>query len=1326
MTEKHTFFFGAGNAEGDGSQRNLLGGKGVGLHEMTRLGLPVPPGFTISTEVCTYYYSNAKTYPQNLKEQAEAALAKLEKTIGLKFGDPEKPLLVSVRSGARASMPGMMDTILNLGLNDRVAEGIILQAKSRGASESEMGRFTYDSYRRFIAMYSEVVLQINTIFFEEALERKKEIRGVSKDTDLSAEDLRALVKEYKGIVLEQSGEKFPEDPLIQLWGAIGAVFNSWMTARAITYRRLNAIPEDWGTAVNVQAMVFGNMGNDCATGVAFTRDPSTGEKKFFGEFLPNAQGEDVVAGTRTPQPINEQSKNTANNDLQTLEQTMPSVYAELVDVYKRLEQHYKEMQDIEFTIQRGKLFMLQCRTGKRTAAAAIRIAVEMVKEGLIPKKEAIQRIKPEQLDQLLHPMLDPNAKKEKLGKGLPASPGAASGQIVFDPNVAEKWVRELNRKVVLVRTETSPEDIHGMSVAEGILTARGGMTCVAGETKVLTDQGIFSSEEVFNRLEKEEVFRVLSVDSRTMRPVWRNIIAAGKKQENVLTVSVSQTGRVDENILRLTADHKMMVFNNRHLVKKPLEEVLKDEDFINVVSELPSLGETMTSLSLAYVAGALFSDGYINLKETKGSVTFIQKQTPEKAEFIAAVERTFLDAFGVPFSYIRTREVTSILREREINGSVEDQICFRREPAARLSAIRENFVNWIMTLDRTAILHFLAGYVDGDGTYVEESSAVRIQISLSGKRPKILHGLVLACLRIGIVPQITSSRENINLQISEQVDSILAFTHQIQVEIPARMYESKCLSTKGLFGDIVDHVNFMGRVREGIKRNLMFGAEKIRRDILPLCPGKSMREVEAILNSSLRSFQIKKVGDAQKATVYNFEVDATDELDKNFIVFSSRLTPVLVSNSHAAVVARGMGKCCVAGCAELKISYEQKEVMIGSNQLKEGDRITLDGSTGEIFKDQVKTIAPHLDQYFQTLMSWVDEFRKLRVRANADTPQDAKTARNFGAEGVGLCRTEHMFFELERIDAVREMILADSKETREKALMKILPMQKTDFLGIFREMNGLPVTIRLLDPPLHEFLPHSDEEIRELSNKTRVSFDKLKRKAESLKEFNPMLGHRGCRLGISFPEIYTAQVRAVMEAACELQKNENIKVLPEIMVPLVGDWRELKFIKDYVEKESKSVMARYGVQVEYKTGTMIELPRAALTANEIAEHAEFFSFGTNDLTQTTYGLSRDDSGLFLQDYLEAKIYEKDPFVSLDTTGVGKLIEWSIEQGRLRKKSLKIGICGEHGGDPDSIHFCHHVGMDYVSCSPYRVPLARLAAAQAALSGTATGCKSDNT
>jgi pyruvate,orthophosphate dikinase len=896
MGQKYVYSFGASLNEGDGSQKYLLGGKGANLADMVKLGLPVPPGFTISTDVCTYFYANGRSYPSSLKEEVQKAVAALEKDLsstGMKFGDAKNPLLVSVRSGAPVSMPGMMDTVLNLGLNDTTIQGLITQSKDE--------RFSYDSYRRFVMMYSDVVLNVNTSYFETALEHKKAEKGVELDTELSAADLKALVKEFKGIVMEQTGNKFPDDPLEQLWGAVGAVFGSWMNPRANTYRRINSIPESIGTAVTVQAMVYGNMGDDCATGVAFTRDPSTGEKKFFGEFLINAQGEDVVAGIRTPQPINPESFNDQNKHLTTLDKALPGAYGELVKLYQKLEKHYQDMQDIEFTIQKGKLFMLQTRNGKRTAAAAVKIATDMVKEGLIDKKEAVMRVTPEQLDQFLHPRLDPNAKKDIICRGLPASPGAVSGKIVLDPDKAEQWVKERNEKVILVRVETSPEDIHGMHVAQGILTARGGMT------------------------------------------------------------------------------------------------------------------------------------------------------------------------------------------------------------------------------------------------------------------------------------------------------------------------------------------------------------------------------------------------------------------------------------SHAAVVARGMGKTCVAGCSAIKILYDQGKMIVGDREFKEGDWLTLEGSSGEVINGKVGTVVPDLTGSFHEFMQWVDEVRRLKVRTNADTPADAKVARQFGAEGIGLCRTEHMFFDPERIYAVRQMILSDSQSEREKALAKILPMQRGDFYGLFKEMKGLPVTIRLLDPPLHEFLPHKDEDVRALAKEMDVPYDQLHRRKETLHEFNPMLGHRGCRLGVSYPEIYRMQVRAIIEAACELKAKEGQPVEPEIMIPLIADWKELQYIRTYCEDEIKKVFAEKKIDVPYTIGTMIELPRAALTADQIAEsskgNAEFFSFGTNDLTQTTFGLSRDDSASFLGTYVDKKVFPQDPFVSIDQDGVGELMKIAVQKGKgIRGNSMKMGICGEQGGEPKSVHFCHKIGLDYVSCSPYRVPIARLAAAHASISG----------
>ena len=884
MSKKYVYFFGNGVTEGRADMKSLLGGKGANLAEMTLLGIPVPPGFTITTEVCVEFYKNNHVYPKELESQVASNLKSIEKSLGKKFGDPQNPLLVSVRSGARASMPGMMDTILNLGLNDSVAEGW----KKTGNA-----RFVLDSYRRFIQMYSDVVLNISGDEFESTLESLKRKRGVHLDTELKAEDWQQLIATYKDIVLQKTKKAFPQDPKVQLWGAIGAVFQSWMNKRAIEYRRIHSIPEDWGTAVNVQAMVFGNMGEDCATGVAFTRDPSTGAKIFFGEYLINAHGEDVAAGIRTPQPINIEGKQHGGNDLPSMEETLPKCYQTLVSIYQKLEHHYRDMQDIEFTIENHKVWMLQTRNGKRTTAAAIKIAVDMVKEGLIDKRTAILRIDPNQIDQLLHPTLDPNVEKKVIAKGLPASPGAATGQVVFSAEDAQR-LNELGRRVILVRLETSPEDIHGMNVSEGILTARGGMT------------------------------------------------------------------------------------------------------------------------------------------------------------------------------------------------------------------------------------------------------------------------------------------------------------------------------------------------------------------------------------------------------------------------------------SHAAVVARGMGKTCVVGCGELDIEEKKQLFQVQGVVVKKGDFITLNGSTGEVMLGEVPTIPPKLTGEFKEFMVWVDEQRKLKVRTNADSPGDARVGREFGAEGIGLCRTEHMFFEGDRIDTVRQMILASDVEERKRALAKILPMQKQDFKGIFRAMKGLPVTIRLLDPPLHEFLPHTDAEILEISKKLDIPPDKLRSKLESLREFNPMLGHRGCRLGITYPEIYEMQVQAIMEAACELVEQESFSIIPEIMIPLVGHVRELQIMHQMVDKVCKEVMDRKKIPLEYLIGTMIELPRAALTADRIAEFAEFFSFGTNDLTQTTFGFSRDDAAKFLPMYIDKKILPIDPFVALDQEGVGKLIAMAVELGRKTRPNIKVGICGEHGGEPSSVIFCHKIGLDYVSCSPYRVPVARLAAAQAVL------------
>ena len=898
---KMVYSFGGNITEGRAEMKNLLGGKGANLAEMCQIGIPVPAGFTITTEVCIEYYKNNRNYPEGLKEEVYAALKKVEEIMGKRLGDKENPLLVSVRSGSRASMPGMMDTILNLGLNDDTIKGIIKKSGNE--------RFAWDSYRRFIQMYGDVVMGLKPESkdehdpFEVIMDDLKKKKKVKQDLELGVEDLKELVKKYKDLIKKKLKKDFPSDPFEQLWGAIGAVFGSWMNDRAILYRKMNDIDDNWGTAVNVQAMVFGNMGDDCATGVAFTRDPSNGERRFYGEYLVNAQGEDVVAGTRTPQQVtiegskrwakeNSISEKDRKTKFESLEEYMPEVYSDLDAVYKKLESHYRDMQDIEFTIQNRNLWMLQTRNGKRTAPAAVNIAVDMVSEGLIDKKQALLRIEPSSLDQLLHPTFDPKAKRNVIAKGLPASPGAATGRVVFNAEDADAW-KNKGEKVILVRIETSPEDLGGMSASQGILTARGGMT------------------------------------------------------------------------------------------------------------------------------------------------------------------------------------------------------------------------------------------------------------------------------------------------------------------------------------------------------------------------------------------------------------------------------------SHAAVVARGMGKCCVSGCGEIDINYAKREFRVQGKVIKQGDYISLNGSTGEVMLGTVPTVKAALSGNFGTIMKWSDEVRKLDVRTNADTPHDAKVARDFGAEGIGLCRTEHMFFEGDRIKAMREMILADDLKGRKKALAKLLKMQRKDFYGILKEMEGFGVTIRLLDPPLHEFVPHEAKNQQEMAKEMGISVKDIKAKVEALHEFNPMLGHRGCRLGITYPEITEMQARAIFEAACKLKK-EKVDVKPEVMVPLVGSVTELKMQKDIIVATAEKVMNETGVKVDYLVGTMIEVPRAALTADEIAGEAQFFSFGTNDLTQMTFGFSRDDAGKFLQEYVDLKILPIDPFKTLDRNGVGQLVRMAVEKGRKTKPDLKLGICGEHGGDPNSIEFCHIAGLNYVSCSPFRVPIARLAAAHAAI------------
>ena len=865
------------------SLKNLLGGKGANLSEMIRIGLPVPPGFTITTAACNEFYKLDQNYPVELKDQVSEAIKKVETKIKKVFGDENDPLLVSVRSGARVSMPGMMDTVLNLGLNDKTVIGL--------AKKTNNETFAYDSYRRFIQMYSNVVLNVDHHNFEDLIENYKLTKGVVLDTELQAEDWKSLIVSFREQIQKEIGKDFPQDVHEQLWGAVGAVFQSWRNQRAKTYRKLNNIPEEWGTAVNVQSMVFGNMGSDCATGVAFTRNPSTGENSFYGEYLINAQGEDVVAGIRTPQNITKKARLESGSEELSMEESMPDVYQELVSIYLKLEKHYRDMQDIEFTVENKKLWMLQTRSGKRTAKAGIKIAVDMVEEKLINKDEALLRIDPKILDTLLHPTLDPKAKKDVIAKGLPASPGAASGKVTFTADDAET-LKSQNQKTILVRLETSPEDIHGMNAAEGILTCRGGMT------------------------------------------------------------------------------------------------------------------------------------------------------------------------------------------------------------------------------------------------------------------------------------------------------------------------------------------------------------------------------------------------------------------------------------SHAAVVARGMGRPCVSGAGTIQIDYKAKNFRVGDREVKEGDIITIDGSTGEVMIGEVTTIKPDISGDFLTIMSWADEARTLKIRTNAETPLDTKVAREFGAEGIGLCRTEHMFFDEERILYVRQMILSKNIEDRNKALKNILPYQKKDFVEIFKTMHGLPVTVRLLDPPLHEFLPKSEKEINSVAKILNISEREIQNRIADLHEENPMLGHRGCRLAISYPEIYEMQCEAIFEALIECDKDKSEPVIPEIMIPLISTAKELEILKALVERKATEVQAKHGVSIKYLIGTMIEIPRAALNAFDIAKHADFFSFGTNDLTQTTLGISRDDSGKFLDDYVNNNIFAIDPFVSIDVNGVGQLVKLACEQGMKQNKNIKLGICGEHGGDPDSIDFCHNAGLNYVSCSPYRVPIARLAAAQA--------------
>jgi phosphoenolpyruvate synthase/pyruvate phosphate dikinase len=1312
MANKWVYLFSEGNKD----MRNLLGGKGANLAEMTNAGLPVPPGFTITTEASVKYFAAGKQFPEGLWNQVQEALKEIEKQTGKKFGDPTNPLLVSCRSGARVSMPGMMDTVLNIGLNADTLKGF--------TTLMENDRVAWDAYRRLIQMFSNIVKGIDRHRFEEVLDKYKARTEGGTDTDLSVSMLQEIATEFKTIYEKALGEPFPDDPLEQLKQAIGAVFESWYGAPATAYRKAEGLPDDWGTAVNVQTMVFGNMGETSGTGVAFTRNPATGENVVWGEYLLNAQGEDVVAGIRTPNPIS------------AMADEMPERYEEFIKICRKLEDHYRDMQDMEFTIERGILWMLQTRTGKRTARAAVKIAVDMVGEGLITKEEALLRVPPRQINQFLHPRFSPEAIKDAknegllLAVGLNASPGAASGCAVFDADRAAEQATD-GEELILVRPETHPDDVQGMVCSKGILTQRGGMTCIAGEVKLLTDQGFVTAEEAFSWFRTGHEFRILAFDNRTHRTIWRTVIAAGQRIAEVDTVSVSQTGRAKQNTIRITPSHKMFTVQKRQLKKKELGSCLEDEDFLCVIDHIPSPSAfPIDDTSLAYTTGAIFSDGYVNLKPTKGSVTFTQKNTSERVQFIDAVKTRFADAFGYPFTYQRSRNTSGILQNRVIEGEAQDLICFRQEPAQQLSDTWNNLVPWILSLDQESLYSFLAGVMDGDGSFNEESHRLHLYIG----KEELLQGVIVACLRIGILPQVTNNRDIFNVQIPAGYSEFFEHTNRLSGSESDRLYSSRLFSMRSLFEDIAAKVNYKGRVKEAIKRNLLFGEDKIRRDILPLCDSPIQHQLENLFDSNFRMYRVKDMKTKETTEVYNFEVDASDELDKNFVVFTNQYTPILVSNSHAAVVARGWGKPCVAGAESIKIDLEGRLFRIGKKIIREGDWISIDGSTGEVYEGKIASIEPNFEEETDliALLGWADEVRKLGVWTNADNPKDAGTARAYGAEGIGLTRTEHMFFEEDRRPIVVQMIMSDNPAERQGLLDKLLPFQREDFEGLFRVMDGLPVIIRLIDPPMHEFLPPKDElndeicKLKVILERTKNSskqrelqkelfdLEKILAVVEDMWEVNPMMGLRGCRAGIMVEGLTEMQTRAIFEAACNVAK-EGVKVIPEVMIPLVSHVNELILERLKLEKVAKDVMKEKGIEVPYKFGTMIETPRAALTASHIAEFADFYSFGTNDLTQMTYGVSRDDAeGKFLFDYVQRDILPHNPFEVIDRDGVGQLMKIAVENGRAVKPDIEIGGCGEHFGEPNSIEFSHIIGLNYVSASPFRVPIARLAAAQAAL------------
>ncbi|MDP3703051.1 MAG: pyruvate, phosphate dikinase, partial [Candidatus Omnitrophota bacterium] len=986
---KRIFSFGAGRADGRSDMKQLLGGKGANLAEMTNLGVPVPPGLTMTTEVCREFYELGQRWPKGLETELRAKMAWLESITKKGFGDPKNPLLVSVRSGAAVSMPGMMDTILNLGLNEQTVRGLI--------AKTDNPRFAYDAYRRFIQMYSNVVLELEHKKFEEKLAAAKARARVLTDAELPADTLKQLVADYKQLIRAQ-GKEFPEDPMEQLRGSINAVFNSWNNQRAIIYRRLNNISGLGGTAVNIQSMVFGNMGPTSLTGVCFTRDPGTGKNVFYGEYLVNAQGEDVVAGIRTPKPVAK------------MKAEFPKIYSQLYRIGKHLEKYFKEVQDVEFTVEDGVLYMLQCRTGKRTAGAAVAIATDFVREGLISRDKALLRIDPAQLDQLLHPTIDPKAKPNVIAKGLPASPGAAAGKVVFDAHRAVELTEEASERVILVRQETSPEDIEGMAAAQGILTARGGMTCVGSETLLLTPDGFHSARALFQAIEAGARPLLLAFDHRTLQPCWRRVIAAGCRHSDTIRVEVSQTGRAHQNTLELTSDHKMFTIHQRRLVKKRLAQCVADDDFLCTVDRLPGRPEAAGLPDIdPYLVGALLTDGCIRLWGRKGSVTFTQKSNAEKETMIAAVRESFQESFGDPFTYHRTRTSTSVLRGRPIVGTADDFISFRREPAEQLTRLSNNIVAWVLGLSEGDLLRFLAGVADGDGTYVGR----RVQLYIG--KEALLRGVVAACLRLGVAPQVTRNRTIFHVQLVERVGDILFHSYRLSGTVSVRKYGSKLFSTRALFGDVVKSVDRQGRVGSAVKRNVLYSTASIQRQVLPHCSSRLKADVEPLLASALRMVRAVQTTSPAPAWVYNFEVLAEDDLDKNFIAFTSFYSPVLVSNSHAAVVARGMGKCCVVGCSDITVREDEHVFRAGDQLIKEGDYITLNGTTGDVILGEVPLIEPQLTSSFKQLLAWADQTRRLGVRANADTPHDAKVARDFGAEGIGLCRTEHMFFGEERL-----------------------------------------------------------------------------------------------------------------------------------------------------------------------------------------------------------------------------------------------------------------------------------------------------------------------